>query len=129
MRFAQADGDRGEVSSEAVILVPVLIGLVVVTMQFATWYHRATIARATAWKAVAEAGLLDARAEDGERAGWLLLEDLGAHDGSAIEVTRSPTTVHAEVAVAVPRLLPGFPGVVRREARATVERFVGEAER
>ena len=35
----------------------------------------------------------------------------------------------ASVTVEVPRLLPGFPGTVRRTSVAPVERFLPESER
>lgn len=111
------------------ILVPVLVALVVITVQLAAWYHRATIARAAAWRAATEAGLLTGSADQGERAAWDLLTDLGAQDAALVMVSRSATVATAEVVVRVPRLAPGFPDAVRRSARTPVERFVGESQR
>jgi hypothetical protein len=117
------------VSTEVVVLMPVLVALVLLCVQVAAWHHAATVATSVA----ARVAVLEARhgapAGEGVRRGHELLRELDASAGAPVVVERTASSVHARVTVAVPALFPGLPTMVRRDATVARERFVPEGQR
>ncbi len=122
-------GDRGEVTTQLVLLTPVLLVLVLTVVQIAMLWHAAHLADAAAAAGASRAAGLEAGATDGMTAARAFADASGARlEGSPL-VVRGAVSASATVVVHVPRLLPGFPGTVRRTATMPVERFVPEADR
>lgn len=116
-------------TTEVVVLIPVLLLLVMLCVQVAAWHHAATVASAVAAQVAATEARHGAIPGDGERQGSELLARRAARAGAPIRVERSMATVRAEVTVLVPALVPGLPVEVSRSATVARERFVSESQR
>jgi hypothetical protein len=122
-------GERGETTTQLVLVTPVLMVLVLSVVQLALWWHAAHLADAAAGRAATVAAQLDASAAAGVGAARSFLAAAGTSPSVAPEVVRSGDVVRASVTVDVPRVLPGFPATVRRTSVAPVERFIPESDR
>jgi Flp pilus assembly protein TadG len=116
--------DRGEVSLQVVLLTPVVLLLVLVSVQAALWYHAVQLADNAAADGAATAARRGADASAGttavvefvhEAGGRLVAADV-ASDGSQMIAT---ATIH------VPGVVPGWPDSVTRRAMAPIERLTG----
>ena len=114
--------DRGEVTLQVVVLTPVLLLLVLVSVQAALWYHAAQLADNAAGDGAAAA----ARHGTGAITGPAALADFVADAGGSLVAGTVDGDGHVVTAVAtvrVPHLLPGWPTAVTRRATAPVERL------
>jgi len=125
-RRRSAHGDRGEATTQLVLLTPVVLLLLLVIVQLALWIHAAHIATAAANEAVGTAARVDGSAGAGASAAATVVRESGARLIGIPAVARSATWSSSEVRVGVPRVLPGFPREVARRAAAPVERVVPE---
>jgi Flp pilus assembly protein TadG len=121
--------DRGDTTTQLVLITPVVLVLVLLVVQLALFLHASNVGAAAAHRAVAAGAVLGASAADGRRAAEELAGDAGARLVGAPTVERSAGVVRARVSVRVHRLVPGLPTSVTRTAVAPVERFVPEPER
>jgi Flp pilus assembly protein TadG len=112
--------DRGDVSLQTVLLTPVVLALIVVIAQAALWFHAVQLADGAAAEAVTAASRYGASAGDGEQALRQFTVEAGAHVTSA-QVSGAGLEVVATVTLAVPHVVPWWPGTVTRSARATAE--------
>jgi Flp pilus assembly protein TadG len=119
--------DRGEATTQLVLLTPVVLLLLLVIVQLALWIHAAHIATAAASEAVSVASRVDGSSATGVAAASTVVSESGARLLGAPTVSRSATWSSSEVRVGVPRVLPGFPASVARRAAGPVERVVPEA--
>ncbi len=118
-------GERGSATTEAVLVTPVLLFLVMLIVQFGLWYHAQHVVRAAAQEGVraarAEGGTDDAGAERAEAflasAGprIVIVGDLSAGRGAEV----ASVSISGE-AVSV---VPGFHLPVKATATSPVERF------
>lgn len=106
-----------------------LLVLILSVVQMALWWHAGHLADAAASRGAAVAARLDSSAGAGAAAAQSFLDAAGASASLAPDVSRTSASASASVTVEVPRLLPGFPGTVRRTSVAPVERFLPESER
>ncbi len=105
------------------LLTPLLLLLVLVSVQAALWYHAAQLADSAAADGASAAARYGASTAIGTTAlaafvtdaGGLLVTSSVSGNGAAMVAT---ATVH------VPHLLPGWPELVTRRASAPIERLV-----
>jgi Flp pilus assembly protein TadG len=119
--------ERGEVTTQLVVLTPVVLALLLAIVQLSLWVHSAHVATAAAAEAVSVASRRDGSASAGAAAASTVVSEAGSRLAGAPVVARSATWSTAEVRVGVPRVLPGFPERVARRAAGPVERFVPES--
>lgn len=124
MRHRRRD-ERGIATTEVVLVVPVLLFLVMLIIQFGLWYHAGHVARSAAREGVRTARLEGATAEEGQHRAETFLERNGPTIVSDPVVTATRDEEHAVVdiqgrSVAV---IPGFHWTVRAHAESTVERY------
>ena len=115
-------GDRGDVSLQVVLLTPLLLLLVLVSVQTALWYHAAQLAGSAAADGASAAARYGAGAGVGDAALAAFVTDAGGRLVSS-GVHGEGTAMVATVTVHVPRVLPGWPDVVTRRASAPIERL------
>lgn len=125
--------DRGETTSEVVIVLPVLILIVMVVLQSALFFHTAHVARAAASEgAVAAAShrVPDAAASmvGSEHAALFALDAGGRIEGSPVS-SLDGNMVHVSVTLRVPSLVPFLTTRVTRDAAEPKERIVRELDR
>jgi Flp pilus assembly protein TadG len=116
------NGDRGEVSLQVVLLTPLVLLLVLVSVQAALWYHATQLADSAAADGASAAARFAAGTGAGEAAITQFVADAGGLLVSAA-VSVDGTAVVATVAVHVPHVVPGWPDVVTRRASAPIERL------
>ncbi|MEY3034234.1 MAG: hypothetical protein RLZ86_856 [Actinomycetota bacterium] len=128
-----SDRDRGETTSEVVIVLPVLILIVMVVLQSALFFHTAHVARAAASEgAVAAAShrVPDAASSmvGSEHAALFALDAGGRIEGSPVS-SLDGNTVFVSVTLRVPSLVPFLTTRVTRDATEPKERIVREPDR
>lgn len=117
--------EAGYVTTEVVLLTPVLLFLVLLVVQFGLWLHAQHVAQAAADEGLRDArtasvplGEAEARAEAFlDQAASSVIEERGVLIERDGETARVVVTGHAPVVV------PGFELSVRAVAAAPVERF------
>lgn len=125
--------DRGETTTQIVLLVPIVVSILMVAVQSAIYFHTSAVAGAAASHgasaAAARGHSIDAVAHVGREAVQLVLTDAGVERSHATDVIVSSETVSVGVEVEVPRIVPYFPHTVRRVATEPRERFMTESMR
>lgn len=121
--------ERGEASTQFVVLVPVLFLLALLVVQSALWFHAANIAESAAAQGAAAASPREASAGAASAAAMRVVDDNGARLLGSPSVSMAADAVTVGVELAVPRLVPFFPDTVRRVQTEPRERFVPEPER
>jgi len=115
-------GDRGEVGLQVVLLTPLVLLLVLVSVQAALWYHAAQLADSAAADGASAAARYAAGTGAGQAAVAQFVADAGGQLVSA-GVSADGTSMVATVSVHVPHVVPGWPDVVTRRASAPIERL------
>ena len=121
--------ERGEVSAESVIIVPVVFFLLLLGVQATTLFHAANIATAAAAQGASAAAASGASELDGERVASISVAELGGSLSSPPKVDLRSDWVAVTVRISVPQIIPGFPRVIERNVIERKERFVGELDR
>lgn len=121
--------DRGEVSTETVLVVPVLILLVFLVVQAGVTMHAANVAHH-----VATAGAMaGARLGGSETYAATVVGVQTSSFGSTLarppEITMTPRHVVVRVSLRVPRTVPFFAPEVHREVTVSRERYVAYVDR
>lgn len=121
----RAAGDRGDVTAEAVIIIPVIVVLTLLVVQFALVWHGRHVAQAAAQTAARSAAAYQAVPSAGLAAGQAYLADVAPNllSSSDLTVTRSLDTVSANVHAEVLTVLPLLTISIQEEAAAPVETF------
>lgn len=117
--------ERGSVSIELVILLPVLFAVMFLGMQAALYYHARTVAIAAAQEGARAAASEHGREVDGVAAASGFVADAGGDDvlpGASSTVNRSVTTVTVTVRGFSLSVIPGWHPVVEQSATVPVER-------
>lgn len=118
--------ERGAVSAELVIIVPVLLLLLMLIAQFALWAHAGHIAQAAASQALAAARVHGATPAEGEATAHRVLAQLGRgplRDPHVI-LTRDPRRTLVEITGDTVGVVPGLVLPVRARAAGPTERVV-----
>lgn len=123
------NAERGEVSAELVVLLPVVVLLIMLCAHVAAWSHASTVATAIAAQVAVTESRYGSTPGDGIRIADEWFTRLQARAASPVTVQGSSRLVRAEVAVAVPPLVPGLPVVARRQVVMVRERTTTQGER
>ena len=121
--------EDGLVASQLAVLMPALLMLLMLAVQFGLWAHASQLARAAADEAAYTAALPDATDTAGRAAAAGLLTQAGHLTAVQISVDRQPDTVIATVSGVAPQVVPGFGWSVSATAAAPVERFIPQGSR
>ena len=121
--------DRGETTTQIVVLVPVLMLLVLLVVQAALWYHTANVAQAGAARGAAAGSPALASAGSAADAAVRTVSENGGHLAGQPIVVVGDRTVQVSVSLAVPQVVPFFPRVVTRVQLEPRERFIPEDQR
>ena len=129
MPTSQLRDEDGMIASQLAILMPALLLLLMLGVQFGLWAHASQLARAAADEAAYTAALPDSTDTAGQTAASSLLVQAGHLTDIRIDIDRTPDTVVATVAGVAPQVVPGFRWSVSATAAAPVERFIPQGER
>ena len=121
--------ERGEVSAESVIIVPVVFFVLLLGVQATTLFHAANIATAAAAQGASAAAASGASELDGERVASISVAELGGSLSSPPKVDLRSDWVAVTVRISVPQIIPGFPRVIERNVIERKERFLKELDR
>ena len=121
--------EDGTVASQLAILMPALLLLLMLAVQFGLWAHATQLARAAADEAAYTAALPNSTDTAGQAAATGLLAQAGHLTDLRIDIDRSDQLVAATVTGAAPQVVPGFRWSVSATAVAPVERFIPQGER
>ncbi len=118
-------GDRGEATTEMVLVVPVLMLLVFLVVQFGLWYHANNVAEAAAQEGARSARLTGGTDDAGQTRA---AEFMHANAPSLVEVTsvtatRTDDTVRVEITGTLAAIVPGINLPVHAEAESPIEQF------
>ncbi len=123
-----AGGERGSASTEAVLVTPVLLFLVMLVVQFGLWYHAQHVVRAAAQEGVRVARAELGSAESGQEQAEAFLGAAGPRVVGGIEVVaeRGSETATVSVSGEAVAVVPGFALPVKATATSPLERFRGD---
>lgn len=121
--------DCGAVSVQLVLVVPALLILSLLAVQFALVWHAQHLAQFTAQAALAASRVKDAGAADGHAEARSRLETLGGRVFTLPEITvhRSKTRASVRIEGRVLQVVPGLDLHASGAAAGTVERFTNPA--
>ncbi len=125
------DDESGSAATELVIIMPAVMLLIMLVVQFALYYHGANVATAAAQDAVraarVEAGSVGAGRN---RADALLARSgSGTLEGAEVSVSRDGRRLHVEVTGEVASVIPGVHLHITRDADGPIEQFLPPEQR
>lgn len=125
MPSPNAPGERGAGSVELAVTAPLLLLVILISVQAALWAHAAQVTRAVADTAAETTRLSGATPAAGRTRARQLLQRLGHRLllDPQITVTRTATTARVTIAAGTQRLIPGLTMRTRATASAPVERL------
>lgn len=125
LRTSLLRDDSGAVSTEMVIIMPVLLTMILLLAQTTVWWHAAHIAQATAADALAVTRVQDGTAAAGEDEAQRVLDQLGRGPlrGAHVAVTRTADQAEAQVTGTASSVIPFLHLPVRARASGPVEQF------
>jgi Flp pilus assembly protein TadG len=123
------DGQDGSNTTELVLLMPVVLTLVMLVVQFGLWMHARQVVLAAAQEALSVAQQLDATSDAGRGRAEEFLAQAGGVRYAAVVVDRQATTATASVTGVTPAVVPGFSLGVSAVVEGPIERFVSEPDR
>ena len=123
--------ESGSAATELVVIMPAVMLLIMLVIQFALYYHGANVATAAAQDAVraarVEAGSVGAGRN---RADALLARSgSGTLQGAQVSVSRDGRRVHVEVAGEVASVIPGVHLHITRNADGPIEQCLPPEQR
>jgi Flp pilus assembly protein TadG len=123
--------EAGSATTELAIVMPALLLLIMLIVQFALWYHAQTVAVAAAQDGVRTARIQGATAADGEKSSRAFLAQAGGRlvEAPAVSANRGPDNVRVEVHATVVSVVPGLHLAIDEEAQAPLEQFRAESQR
>ena len=123
-------GEHGSSSLQTVLVMPLLLLLITLIVQFALWYHAAHIATAAAQDGARAARIEGGTASDGQARAQQVLDQLGSGvlTGSTVNATRDGNVARVEVHGYAPELVPGMRLPIDAVSQGPVERFRGSQE-
>jgi Flp pilus assembly protein TadG len=121
--------ERGDATTELVLVTPVLLLLIGFVVQFALWYHAAHVAEAAAQEGVRAARAFGGSAEAGQARAAHFLAETGPNivKGPDVTAVRDLRTARVEVHGHAPSVVPGLRLAVSGEAESPTERFTTSA--
>ena len=126
-RRLRAARDRGDATVEAVIIVPVIVVLTLLVVQFVLVWHGRHVAQAAAQNAARSAAAYQAQPAAGQAAGDDYLAEVAPNllPGRSVSVTRDAAGVTAIVGADVLTVIPFAGFHIQEQATAPLEIFVG----
>jgi Flp pilus assembly protein TadG len=121
--------DRGEISTETVLLVPALMFIVLLVVQTAVVLHGANMASHVAARGALAASQLGATTNHTTLAVNAVASSLGARLAAPPLITTERHHVRVRVWVVVPQAVPFFVDQVSREVSVPRERYIAYADR
>lgn len=119
--------ERGLQSAEAVVIIPVFLGIVFAIINGAVWMQAGNIAQSAASSAYNAARLYDGTSSDGVLAGEAIANQPGSVlTDVQVTVQRTPNTVTVTITGTAPTLVPGFEAQVERTVTGPTERWVNQ---
>lgn len=120
--------EAGTASTEAVLLTPVLLFVVMLVVQFGLWFHAEHVVQAAAREGVRAARAEGSSAESGETRAAEFLAATGPTIVRDPQVSASVDADRAVVNVSgyAVHIVPGLPMPVRATAAGEIERFRGD---
>jgi Flp pilus assembly protein TadG len=127
---ARRRDDRGSLTLETVVLMPLVLLIIMLVVQAGLWMHATHVAQAAANKALVTASAHGSSAEQGRTAGRQSITALGQKVllGPNVDVDRTATTVTVAISATAPAVVPGLHWHVRASAVGPVERFVPDTQ-
>jgi Flp pilus assembly protein TadG len=119
----------GSATTELVLLMPVVLMLVLLVVQFGLWLHARQVATAAAQEGLVAAQVETGTAAAGNARAVAFLTQTGGLRGTSVEASRNVTTARVAVTGTTPAVLPGTTLGVSAVAEGPVERFVAETDR
>ncbi|SEB60780.1 TadE/TadG family type IV pilus assembly protein [Streptomyces melanosporofaciens] len=118
-------GDRGAVTTEIVLVLPLLFTLVLLIAQITVWAHATHMAQATASHALSATRVEDGTAQSGRSDAQQVLDQLGHGPlrGAHISVTRDVESASVRVEGTATSVVPFLHLPVHAEAAGPVEKF------
>ena len=129
MDIVQRPNEDGVIASQLAVIMPALLLLIMLGVQFGLWAHASQLARAAADEAAYIAALPDSTDTAGQAAAEGLLAQAGNLTDIRITLDRQPDLIVATVAGTAPQVVPGFSWQVQASSAASPERFVPQGER
>lgn len=127
---AQAhSGAGGSTTTELAVVMPAVLLLVLLIVQFGLWLHARQVAAAAAQEGLAATQVEHGSEEVGRRRTEEFLARTPGLTEVTVDVERSPTTARVEVAGLAPVVVPGVLLRARALVEGPVERFVAEPDR
>jgi len=119
--------DRGDATVEAVIIVPVIVVLTLLVVQFVLVWHGRHVAQAAAQNAARSAAAYQAQPAAGQAAGDDYLAEVGPNllPDRTVTVTRDAAGATAIVSADVLTVIPFAAFHIQEQATAPLEIFVG----
>ena len=119
--------DRGDATVEAVIIVPVIVVLTLLVVQFVLVWHGRHVAQAAAQNAARSAAAYQAQPAAGQAAGDDYLAEVAPNllPGRSVTVTRDAAGVTAIVGADVLTVIPFAAFHLQEQATVPLEIFVG----
>jgi len=119
--------DRGDATVEAVIIVPILVVLTLLVVQFVLVWHGRHVAQAAAQTAARSAAAYQAQPAAGQAAGDDYLAEVAPNllPGRSVTVTRDAAGAMAIVSADVLTVIPFAAFHIQEQATAPLEIFVG----
>jgi Flp pilus assembly protein TadG len=113
------------VSAEVVLVVPVLMLLILFSVQFGLWYHASAVARAAAQEGVHAARVQGGSAAAGHAQATSLISQAGASllGDVTVTATRTAQVATVEVSAVTASIVPGLWLPVHATAESPVERY------
>lgn len=127
--LADVRHDRGEVSAETVIAIPVVFMVLLIAVQAAVFVHTAHVAQVTAAEGAQAAARYGGGVSAGADTTFRALVELQAQPDGIPRINLSEGVAEVTVALRVPRVAPFFDFVVTRTAREPIERVLLPDER
>ena len=121
--------NRGEVSVESAIILPVILGIIWLVVQAAVVIHAGNAAYYVASQAALAAARHGSTSASADSALAGAAESVGARLARAPRFEWTAERVTVQVEVIVPRAAPFFGSTVARAVTAPCERFIEHAER
>ena len=116
--------ERGSISTQLVVLLPLMLGIVWIAMSAAMYYYGRTAALSSAQSGVTAGAAENGTEADCHTAASDLLARVGdALQGATVSCVRTTTTMTATVSGTTLSLVPGWSPTVSQTATAPVERL------
>jgi hypothetical protein len=117
--------ERGFITTEVVLLMPVLLFLVMLVVQFGLWLHAQHVAQAAADEGLRDARTVSVSLADARSHASAFLDQTASSiiQGRTLSIERDADTARVIVVGHAPSVVPGFELEVRAVAAAPVERF------